>query len=52
MSVMLLEIRLISILEKVSANVYPSLLISREGEKPHAFAGLDIVNNVERCFTS
>lgn len=50
----ILEIWVISkfILDKVSSNIYPSLLLMREGEKPHAFAGLDTDNNVERCFRS
>lgn len=52
MTTMLLEIWLIStlILEEVSANIYSSLLLRREGEKPHAFAGVVIVKHVERRF--
>lgn len=51
MTIMLLEIWLISkfILEKFSANIYPSLLLRREGKKPHAFAGPDVLNNVENA---
>lgn len=46
---MLFEIWLISklILEEVSANI--SLLLRKDGEKPHAFAGIVIVKHAKNA---
>lgn len=49
MTIMLFEIWLISklILEEVSANIF--LFLRKEGEKPHAFAGVVIVKYVKNA---